>query len=63
MTCVIVFSINALMIYVVNNLYGCYFNQRLMTCDCKPIWPMIYMVVSLYGLWPMGLLACVAYDL
>ena len=26
MTCVIIFSINALMIYMVNDLYGCPFN-------------------------------------
>ena len=50
MTCVVVPTINALMTCVVDDLRGCPFNQRLMTCGYWLLWPMTYGVASLCGL-------------
>ena len=50
MTYVVVLSINALMTCVIDDLYDCPFNQRLMTCSRWPVWPMTYGIAGLYGL-------------
>ena len=50
MTCVVVLSINALMTYVIDDLCGCPFNQRLITCGCWPVWHMTYGDAGLCGL-------------
>ena len=49
MICVVIFSINALMTCVVNDLCGFLFNQHLMTCGHWPVWPMTYVVAGLCG--------------
>ena len=46
---IVVLSINALMTYIVNNLCGCLFHQRLMTCSHFFVWLMTYVVAGLCG--------------
>ena len=41
---------SAKMTCVVDDLCGCPFNQRLMTCGRWPVWPMTYGVAGLCGL-------------
>ena len=59
MTCVVVLSINALMTYVDDDLYGYPFNQRLMTyvvddlCGC----PFNQRLMT-YGRWPVWPMTC-----